>query len=122
MIIQLTRSVKIGGEWKQPGSTIEVPDDDAKRLVVLKAATQIERSAEIHTDDELEESFNDLEGIDGVSAELARTLHEAGYKTIQQVAEAEPEDLIRLKGIGRKTVETIQDSAQELLEEEEEEE
>jgi len=44
-------------------------------------------------------------------------LYEAGYKTVQQVAEADPEDLIRIKGIGKKNVEKIQDSAEELLEE-----
>jgi len=116
MIIQLNRPVKIGGAWKQPGSTLELEDGEAKRLVVLKAAVQVEPSENVSIDDDIEDALEELEGIESVSTELAELLHQAGYKTIQQVAEAEPEDLIRLKGIGPRSVETIQDSAQELLE------
>ena len=122
MKIQLKRSCKIEGVWRDPGSIVEIADQDANRLLTLKAAerlVEVTTEDDVVTDDESLEAIEELEKIDGVSSELAELLYEAGYKTIQQVAEAEPEDLIRLKGIGKKSVETIQDSAEELLEDEE---
>lgn len=119
MKIQLTRSCKIEGVWRNPGSIVEIADKDASRLLTLKAAerlVEITTEDDVVTDDESAEAIEDLAQIDGVSSELAEILYEAGYKTIQQVAEAEPEDLIRLKGVGKKSVEKIQDSAEELLE------
>jgi len=119
MKIQLTKSVKISGSWRNPGSVVEIDNKEANRLLVLKACIELSDVlvADLPTDEEVEDSFNELETIDGVSTELAEMLYEAGYKTVQQVAEADPEDLIRIKGIGKKNVEKIQDSAEELLEE-----
>jgi len=119
MKIQLTKSVKISGSWRNPGFVTEIDNKEANRLLVLKACIELSDVlvADLPTDEEVEDSFNELETIDGVSTELAEMLYEAGYKTVQQVAEADPEDLIRIKGIGRKNVEKIQDSAEELLEE-----
>lgn len=118
MKIQLTKSVKISGSWRNPGSVVEIDNNEANRLLVLKACIELSDVliADLPTEEEIEDFFNELVGIDGVSEELAETLYEAGYKTVQQVAEADPGDLLRIKGIGKKNVEKIQDSAEELLE------
>jgi len=123
MLVQFTKSVKMDGVWRDPGFIGDVEVVEANRLITLKACTKLSDavveevvSGSIATGDELEEDLNDLQLIDGVTKELATTLYEAGYKTVEQVAEAQPGDLKRLKGIGKKNVQVIQDSAEEMLE------
>ena len=56
--------------------------------------------------DELAIKRNDLSIIQGIRKKTL-VLHKAGYKTIKELANAKKQDLIKIKGIGEKTVETI---------------
>ena len=47
--------------------------------------------------------------------ETAKNLVEAGFNTIQKVAEAAQEDLIALKGLGKKSAEKVQAAAEEMV-------
>ena len=61
------------------------------------------------------EIAEELKMIDGVDEDLAYRLIEAGYVTVQSVAEAKPEDLIKIKGVGKRSVVKIQESADDLI-------
>ena len=56
--------------------------------------------------DELAIKKNDLSIIQGIR-KTALTLRKAGYNTIKDLANAKKHDLIKIKGIGEKTAETI---------------
>lgn len=134
MRVRLLTSVKDGSEWFAPGVVRDFSDADANRLIRLKAAESAsipapseEGNEDEIADDELQEYAADLMEIDGINDDLAYRLIEAGYKTVQSVAEADPSDLIEVKGIGKRSVGRIQESAEDLLdsvenEDEEEEE
>lgn len=130
--VTLTRSAKINQIWRKPGDVVDFADDDgANRLIRLKAATlhvEPEKKAveepkapaggsgggsNVELDDEVEL----ISSIEGVSDELASLLVKEGFNTIQKVAEANPDDLTNIRGIGNKSVEKIQDSAEEIIQE-----
>ena len=48
-----------------------------------------------------------IESIEGVGPKTAQALMEAGYKTVEDLKKATEEDLLAVKGIGKKTVEKI---------------
>ena len=48
-----------------------------------------------------------IESIEGVGPKTAEALHEAGYKTVEDLKKASKEDLLAVKGIGKKTLEKI---------------
>ncbi len=48
-----------------------------------------------------------IESIEGVGPKTAQALIEAGYKTVEDIKKATEEDLLAVKGIGKKTVEKI---------------
>lgn len=120
MRIRLLVSVKDGDGWHNPGTILDRDDDEARRLILQKAAEVVEEK--IVTEDDEEVSEGDLQKmavelveIDGVNDDLAYRLIEAGYGSVQSVAEAEPEDLIEIKGIGRTSVKKIQESASDII-------
>ncbi len=51
-----------------------------------------------------------IEAIAGVGPKTLAALAEAGYKTIEDLNNASEEDLLKVKGIGKKTVEKIKES------------
>ena len=48
-----------------------------------------------------------LESIDGIGPKTAKTLEEAGYKTVEDLKKATKAELMQVKGIGQKTIEKI---------------
>ena len=129
MLLSLTKSVKLNNIWKYAGDEVEVEDNEAKRLIRLKAGNPVnniepksfkEEPIEPNPTIDPEEGEPEesdvmlLAQIKGVSEELALRLVNAGFNTPQRAAEADPEDLIQIEGIGPKSVEKIQDSAEEL--------
>ena len=122
MRVRLLTSVKDERGWHDPGKILDFEDDEARRLILKKAAEPLKEQIVDQDDEEvpeetLEELAEKLSKIDGINEEIAYRLIEAGYPTIQSVAEAVPEDLIKIKGIGKKTVVDIQESAEDLLSE-----
>jgi len=136
MEITLLRPVKTGGQWKNPGDKVDLEKGEADRLIRLRVAVvysappkdepiiappvEGKDSDENNDGDDgyeltVEEEIQLISSIDGVSDEVAASLVKAGFNTIQRVAEANPDDLISIKYIGPTSVETIQDSAEEIL-------
>lgn len=62
----------------------------------------------------IEEAFT-IDNISGVGEIKAEILHKAGYHTIAEIASADPEELISLKGFGPSTATKIIENAQELF-------
>ncbi len=63
-----------------------------------------------------EESCLSISDLPGVGAKVEGILNEAGFKEIEDIAKAKLEDLIEIKGVGKKTAEKILESAKELME------
>ena len=98
-----------------PGTIVEMEDKAGRRLIRLKAAILAEDKISEASTSALEEAVEELCKIDGIDEAVAYRLIEAGFESIQSVAEAVVEDLTAIKGIGSKTVVTIQESAEDLL-------
>lgn len=143
MQIRLIKSVKLDTRWLMPGVIVdtdkgEMTDEIAADLIKDKAAVEIgeegqpvpppapevEEPEEDEEVDEEEEEFtpaDELCQIDGVNNELANALVEAGYLSLEDVATADPKDLVKISGIGKKISVSIVESASELLNESEDE-
>ena len=63
-----------------------------------------------------EESGLSISDLPGVGAKVEVVLNKAGFKEIEDIAKAKLEDLIDIKGVGKKTAEKILESAKELME------
>ncbi len=63
-----------------------------------------------------EESALSITDLPGVGEKAEGLLIKAGFKEIEDIANAKFEDLISIKGIGKKTAEKILESAKELME------
>ena len=63
-----------------------------------------------------EESALSITDLPGVGEKAEGLLVKAGFKEIEDIANAKLEDLISIKGIGQKTAEKILESAKELME------
>lgn len=137
MRIRILKSVKDGSGWIQPGTIRDFVDSEARRLIRLRAAELLsdtplpsdvtepdvpdesdESGIEEYTDEELDALAEALCEIDGVDNDIAYRLIEAGYVDTASVADANPADLIKVKGIGNKSVVKIQESAEDLADSE----
>ena len=58
---------------------------------------------------------NELERVSGIGPIAATNLNKAGLKTIEEIAEAKPEDLAWIKGIGIVSAKKIIENANNLL-------
>ncbi|NVM43292.1 MAG: helix-hairpin-helix domain-containing protein [Candidatus Lokiarchaeota archaeon] len=58
---------------------------------------------------------NELERVSGIGPIAAINLNKAGVKTIEEIAEAKPEDLAWIKGIGIISAKKIIENANNLL-------
>ena len=58
---------------------------------------------------------NELERISGIGPISATNLNKAGVKTIEEIAEAKPEELAWIKGIGIISAKKIIENANDLL-------
>lgn len=135
MRIRLLNTVIDGSGEHAPGAVRDFPDDEANRLIMLRAAEPLSSAVlssspsddadspedEEYSEDELKEMAEKLKEIDGVNEEIAYRLIEAGFHDIQSVAEANRDDLIEIKGIGKRNVGKIQDSAEDLMDSTDEE-
>lgn len=129
MRIRLLNTVIDGSGEHAPGAIRDFPDDEANRLIMLRAAEPLSSTVpssspsddayssedEEYTEEELIEMAEKLKEIDGVNEEIAYRLIEAGFHDIQSVAEANRDDLIVIKGIGKRSVGKIQESAEDLM-------
>lgn len=120
--IRLLHTVKKDGEWFEPGSVLEFPAKDANELILGGHAEMHEDTPIPSIGDESdltqfeqESILEKLGEIEGVNDDLALRLFHAGFETVQQVAEADAEDLVMIKGIGARSVEKIQDSAGDIF-------
>ena len=119
MLVKLKVSVKVDGSWKNPGAVVPLPDDEAKRLFKLGAAdrpSKIDMPANSNTyaSEEIDEIISTLTEIDGISEKLVGDVIEAGYSSLQSIAEISVDELVKIKGIGENTAERIIESATEL--------
>jgi len=122
MKVQLTKPVKDGGEWKNPGTICDFEDGVARKLIRQHCATVLVSPppSDVASGGDGDgtsdgEAIEKLCEIEGVNIDIASRLYEAGYKTVQDVEEARQKDLLTIKGIGRKNVSVIQESAGDLM-------
>ena len=117
MKIRTIHSIKLNGNWVIPGSCIEV-DDDIARSLIRKNAAEVFEIPEFELPESNTSIVETLCQLEEVNVELANRLIQAGYTSIKSIADAEPDDLKKVKGIGKKTVAKIQESADDILSEE----
>ena len=128
MRVRVIRSVKVDGSWISPGTIREFENTEAQRLIRLRAVEMLEITSsvpvneiaeddsndETYTDEELAIIAKDLCKIDGVTNDIAYRLIEYGYTDAMLVMEANATDLLKIKGIGNKNVNKIQESAEDV--------
>lgn len=71
---------------------------------------------DVRSPEDLEEK-SPLRELEGVGPKLSRILLEAGYSSIESIAQAEDEELAKIEGIGMRTAKRIIEAAQRYLEE-----
>ncbi|MFH1790664.1 MAG: transcription termination factor NusA [Candidatus Omnitrophota bacterium] len=101
--------VDIRGETKAP--------DKSKGKDKGPAAEGVEAKEEAAKSEVPESEVPESPGITdikGVGKAAGKVLLEAGYDTVAKIAEASPEDLIKLEGIGKKGAEKIITAAKEM--------
>lgn len=127
MKIRLLVLVKDGKTWYEPGSILERSDEEANSLIFQRAAEALVDTPIINvaegevasvkevSEEDLSEMAEELMKVDGITREIAYRLIEVGFQTVQAVAEARPEDLQEIKGLSKKKIATIQESAEDLI-------
>lgn len=128
MKIKTLTAIKHNGANVPIDSTLTVDESDKSavkefdRLVRLGAAEVVE-SADPKDSDELgggethlDQTVDKLCELEGVEADLAHKLIDAGFTTVKEVYEADPKDLEKIKGVGKKTAEKMQLSAEPIIE------
>jgi N utilization substance protein A len=85
----------------------------ASRLVGLslniKSASEVSKA----TSEELKNNIKDVSGLEGVGKKTAEALIEAGFDSVDKIAESKPEDLQKVPKVGAKTAEKIIKNAKE---------
>lgn len=131
MRVRILHTIIDGAGEHLPGAIRDFTDEESNRLIALKSAEPlasavtdsipsdqvdfvVESEDEAYTDEELKEIAEKLKEIDGVNEEIAYRLIESGFLTTQSVTEADRDDLIAIKGIGKKNVGKIQESAEDI--------
>ncbi len=61
------------------------------------------------------EEVVELTEVEGVGRTLAMRLYEAGFRSVEDLANASPSELMRVRGIGEKLARKIRESARELI-------
>ena len=102
-----------------------VPDDQLSlaigkkgqnvRLASKLTGWKIDIKSESRMEKQSEEMREALKTIPNVGDVMARVLYNEGYRSIEDIANADPEELARKAGVGRKNVEKIVASAREML-------
>ena len=65
---------------------------------------------------EVEEMAMPISVLPGVGKKTLEALKKSGFKEVENIAKAKIEDLVKIKGLGKKTAEKILDAAKELSE------
>jgi len=107
-----TRSIEV--KMDQTNS-VEIP---AEEDVPHADSEDGDSEEEYMSEEEYAEVLKELQEIEGVNRSLAEKLVEAGFQSIEEVANASQEELVEVSGIGKKSVKNIITSAQELLSQE----
>jgi DNA-directed RNA polymerase alpha subunit len=134
--IKLTGPVKIGKNWYDSGRVVKVNRSDAADII-LNHVGEFTDPEDSFVKDDLkdlrinpsnpdankrqklrEEIISELCNVDGISTEIAENLIDSGFTSINDVFNAEEEELIKIKGIGKKSAPKIIESAGDLAEEE----
>lgn len=131
MKIIAKHTIMDGTAMHQPGAELDLPDSEANRLLRLGAAEKVEipsaapllpsdseedgNEEEFMSEEEYAEILEQLSAIDGVNHNLAEALVEAGYQSLEVIAEADEKELVKLGGIGKKSVKKIIQSAAKLV-------
>jgi N utilization substance protein A len=102
-----------------------VPDDQLSlaigkkgqnvRLASKLTGWKIDIKSESRMEKLSEEIREALKTIPNVGDVMARVLYNEGYRSIEDIANADPEELARKAGVGRKNVEKIVTSAREMV-------
>jgi len=71
--------------------------------------------AEVITEEEYREMLDDLCKVNGIDQAMAESLFDSGIETVEDLANALPESLTKIKGIGKATAPKIIESAKGLL-------
>lgn len=104
-----TRSNEVKGEQTN-SDEIPVTED-----TLYTGSEDGDSEEEYMSEEEYAEILKELKAIEGVNYSLAEKLVEAGFQSIEEVANASQEELVEVSGIGKKSVSKIINSAQELL-------
>lgn len=70
---------------------------------------------EVITEEEYQEMLDDLCKVNGIDQAMAESLFDSGIETVEDLANAIPESLTKIKGIGKATAPKIIKSAKGLL-------
>ena len=102
MLVKLTANVKANGQWHEPGESIDLPDDEAHRLIRIGAATA--NGAEIAV------AVPENTELEAMRAELIRLQeferHQlATAKAAEEAAEAERKAQAEREEVERKAAE-----------------
>jgi replicative superfamily II helicase len=103
------RSNEVNGEQTN-SDEISVKED-----TLYAGSEDVDSEEEYMSEEEYAEILKELQAIEGVSSSLAEKLVEAGFQSIEAIANASQEELVEVSGIGKKSVRNIISSAQELL-------
>lgn len=131
--IKLTKPAKIGGRWYKPSECVKVDKGIATDIISNKGGEFTDPDESFMPQKQTYVNplnpgskktidhatiVSNLCDIDGISTDIAESLLEAGYTSITDIYDAEVEDLIKVKGIGKKSAEKIIDSACDFVDEE----
>lgn len=116
MLVKLSVSAKVKGEWKSPNALIDLDENEARDLIRNKQAIDpklldIGKKRANVTDEMIEE----LISVEGVDDKLVGDLIDAGFDSVDKLSDAAEADLVAIKGIGQKTAEKIIASAIDLF-------
>ncbi|UCB49757.1 MAG: transcription termination/antitermination protein NusA [Deltaproteobacteria bacterium] len=111
---------------------VVVPDDQLSlaigkrgqnvRLASKLSGWNLDVTSETNYNAALKEAYNSMLQLDGVGEATASNLYQQGFRSMEEVAEASPSDLIQVGGIGEEKAGKIIQSARQRMEAKEAEE
>ncbi len=101
------QNVRLASKLSGWSIDIRSKKDVVKEKLDLLGDSDSEASSEVLGEATETVAKSGLEGIEGVGPKTAEALAAAGYKSMDDLAKATVEDLLNVKGIGKKTAEKI---------------
>lgn len=133
--IVIYTSIKMGPTWihankrGQPPKRVKLPYSSAISVIGHKKGAfcdpadaegdvpdLVNKVVDEEPGTEHETLVSTLCNVDGVNMNIAEKLIDKGFKSVENLAEADLDKLTEIKGIGEKLAETIQNSAVDILE------